>query len=109
MHPELEFLDIKIEDAGNNIFRISLKVHNKGIFSTVSEIGDINSWTRIMRISIEPAKGQTILSGTKVQRISRLEGDRSANFSWLISGNGPVSISAGAVNTGIIKSSIELR
>ena len=41
MHPELEFLDIKTENAGENIFRITLKVHNKGIFATCAEIGEI--------------------------------------------------------------------
>ena len=75
MHPELEFLDIKTENAGENIFRVSLNVHNKGIFSTCAEVGDINIFTRIMRISLEPGKGQSLISGEKVQRIRRLEGD----------------------------------
>ncbi len=37
MHPELEFLDMKTENAGDNIFRITLKVHNKGVFATCAE------------------------------------------------------------------------
>jgi len=109
MHPELEFLDIKSENAGDNIFRITLNVHNKGIFSTCAEVGNINTFTRIMRISLDPAKGQTILSGEKVQRINRLEGDSSAEFSWLITGKGLVKVTAGALNTGTITSSIELK
>ena len=86
MHPELEFLDIKTENAGENIFRISLKLHNKGIFATCAEAGRNNMWTRIMRISLEPGTGQSILSGEKVQRVDRLEGDATAEFSWLING-----------------------
>jgi hypothetical protein len=109
MHPELEFLDIKTENAGENIFRITLKVHNKGIFSTCAEIGDFNMWTRIMRISVEPGKGQSLISGDKVQRIKRLEGDQSAEFTWLVNGKGSLKITAGALNTGTIKSTIELR
>jgi hypothetical protein len=109
MHPELEFLDIKIENSGENIFRISLNVHNKGIFSTCAEVGDINIFTRIMRISVEPGKGQSLISGEKVQRIRRLEGDASAEFSWMISGKGPVNITAGALNTGTITSAIDLK
>ncbi|MCX6321262.1 MAG: M14 family metallopeptidase [Bacteroidia bacterium] len=109
MHPELEFLDIKTENAGENIFRISLKLHNKGIFSTCAEIGKNNIWTRIMRISLEPVVGQSFLSGQKVQRINPLEGDQSVEFSWLINGKGPVKVTAGALNTGTITATIELK
>lgn len=109
MHPELEFLDVTAEDQGDNIYRLSLKVHNRGLLATSTEAGDNNIWTRIMRITIECGRNQKLLSGRKVQRIQRLEGDRSAEFSWLISGKGTVKITAGAVNTGIITTTRELK
>ena len=109
MHPELEFLDIKTENAGENIYRITMKVHNKGIFATCTEAGDQNIWTRIMRISVEPGTGQTLLSGQKVQRIQRLQGDESAEFSWLVSGKGNISIKAEAANTGTISTAVVLK
>jgi hypothetical protein len=109
MHPELEFLDIKVEDAGEDIFRLSLKVHNKGIFATCTEAGESNIWTRIMRIAAEPSKSQTILSGLKIQRVNRLEGNASAEFTWLISGRGSLRVTAGSVNTGQISTTIELK
>ena len=109
MHPELEFHDIKIEDAGENIFRLSLKVHNKGVFATNTEIGDPNIWTRVMRLTLELSKGQTILSGLRVQIIQRLQGDESAEFSWLISGKGKAIITAGAANTGMVTTSADLK
>jgi hypothetical protein len=109
MHPELEFLDIRTENVGENIFRLSLKLHNKGIFSTCAEIGENNIWTRIMRISLEPRKGQSLLSDQKVQRVDPLEGNESAEFSWLINGKGEVKITAGAVNTGTVSATIELK
>jgi len=109
LHPELEFVDIDTEHAGDNIYRVTLKVHNKGVFATCTEAGDQNVWTRIMRITLEPSKDQTIISGLKVQRIERLQGDESAKFSWLISGKGPLIITAGAVNTGIVNTRIELK
>jgi hypothetical protein len=109
MHPELEFIDVDTEKAGDDIFRVSLKVRDKGIFATVTEAGESNSWTRIMRISAGTAKGQEILSGRKVQRISRLTGGQFAEFSWLVSGRGPVTITAGAINTGIISTTVNLK
>jgi hypothetical protein len=109
MHPELEFLDVKIENTGENIYRLTMKVHNKGIFATCAEIGDPFIWTKIMRITLNPAKGQIIQSGLKVQRIQRLQGDESAEFTWLISGKGPAGVTAGSANTGIINTTIELK
>jgi hypothetical protein len=109
MHPELELLDIKTENRGENIFRVSLKLHNKGIFATCAEIGNNNMWTRLMRISLETGKEQSFLSGQKVQRLNRLEGDQSEEFSWLISGKGTVKVTAGAINTGTVTETIELK
>lgn len=109
MHPELEFLDVAVENKGDNIFRLSLKIHNKGIFATCTEAGEPNIWTRLMRLSLETNKNQEFLSGQRVQRIPRLEGGASTEFSWLIMGKGTVKISAGAVNTGIVNTSVELR
>jgi hypothetical protein len=109
MHPELEFLDAKVENVGENIFRVSVKVHNKGIFATCAEAGDNNQWTRIMRISLETATGQTFLSGQKVTRIQRLEGDKAAEFNWLVSGKGTIKCTAGALNVGTITTSLELK
>jgi len=109
MHPELEFLDIKVENTGNNIFRLSLKIHNKGVFASCTEIGDGNIWTKIMRLTAEPSKGQSIVSGLRVQRIQRLQGDESAEFSWLISGKGRVALTAGSPITGQVNISADLK
>jgi hypothetical protein len=109
MHPELEFIDQKVENLGENIYRVTIKVHNKGQFATCAEVGDNNQWTRIMRITAEPAKDQKFLSGLKVQRIQRLEGDKSSDFSWLVSGKGTLKLTAGALNVGTIITSIELK
>ncbi len=109
MHPELEFLDVNVEDKGENIYRLTLKVHNKGIFATSTEAGASNMWTRIMRLNLETSKNQKFLSGQPIQRISRLEGGSSAEFSWLIMGKGSVKITAGAVNTGTVSTSVELK
>jgi hypothetical protein len=62
-----------------------------------------------MRISLEPGKGQSLVSGLKVQQANRLEGDQSAEYSWLLTGKGSVKVTAGALNTGIITSNIELK
>jgi hypothetical protein len=109
MHPELVFSDVKVENAGGNLFRVSLKIVNMGVFATMAEAGEMNMWTRLPRISLETGKNQEVLSGRKVQRIGRLTGGQSAEFSWLISGTGQLKITAGAVNTGTINTSLQLK
>lgn len=109
MHPELEFLDIKTVNTGENIFRVTLKIHNKGVFATCAEVGDINSWTRVMRLSFEPGKDISVLSGAKVQRLSRMQGNQTAEFSWLVNGKGSVKVTAGALNVGTITTTIDLK
>jgi len=109
MHPELEFLDIKTVNTGENIFRVTLKVHNKGVFATCSEIGDMNSFTRLMRLTFEPGNNISMLSGLKVQRIMRLQGDQAVEYSWLVNGKGSVKVTAGALNVGTITTTIDLK
>jgi hypothetical protein len=109
MHPQIEFTDTKIENRGDNLFSISVRIHNKGIFATMADAGTINQWTRMMMLNMEPDKEQTILSGAKIQRIGRLEGGDTAEFEWLVSGKGRVALTAGAVNVGIIKTTLELK
>ena len=109
MHPELEFLDVNVENIGDNLFRLTLKVHNKGIFATCAEAGAMNMWTRLMNIRLEISKNQKFISGQKLQRLPRLEGDKSVELSWVILGKGTVKITAGAINTGVIATSTELK
>jgi hypothetical protein len=109
LHPQLEFLDIKTEKKGEGIFRITLKLHNSGQFATLPKIGEENMYTRIMRITAGIKGSQAILSGPKVQQVNRLEGGQSAEFSWLVSGSGQVKITAGALNTGMATTTVELR
>lgn len=109
LHPGLVFTDVKTEQAGSGLYRVSLKVINKGVFATMAEAGEMNSFTRLMRISLETGKNQEVISGRKVQRMGRLAGGESAEYSWLVSGNGPVRIIAGSVNTGIVSTTLDLK
>ncbi len=109
MLPELEFLDVKTEDEGENIFRLTLKVHNKGIF------GNKYRSRRTKYLDKDNETGNGAFRRTNhSQRIkgsedSEASGDETAEFSWLISGRGRVSISAGSANVGQITTSIDLR
>jgi hypothetical protein len=109
MHPELEFLNIETVNVDENVFRITLMLHNKGLFATIPEVALNNQWTRIIQLALEKGSGQEIISGQKVQRIERLEGGESKTFSWLVSGKGTLKITAGALNTGTIVTTVNLK
>ena len=108
-HPELELIGLNIEKTDDNLWRVSVKAHNSGIFATCSEIGDKNKFTRRAQLTIDTAKEQIIISGQRRQALPRLEGNQAEEYSWLIMGKGNITITAGAVNCGISAIKAELK
>ncbi|MBE0674671.1 MAG: peptidase [Bacteroidales bacterium] len=109
MHPELEITDLRVENTGGDIFRVTLSVRNKGIFPTMAEIGSPNRFVRIPRVALTLEPKQTLITGTKVQQMRRLEGNSSSEYSWLIRGKGNISVKAGDVTCGTATISANLR
>jgi hypothetical protein len=109
MHPSLELLDLNVEKLDNNIFRITVKVHNKGVFSTSSKLGEAVKWVRKMRIELKSDNEFSLLSGRAIESFARLNGDETREKSWLVMGKGKYSIIAGAVNSGTAEISFELK
>ncbi len=109
MHPEIEIKDLLIENTGGDIFRVTLKVHNKGHFATMAEIGAPNRFVRQPRVALTIDSKQTVITGTKVQSMRRLEGNGSVEYSWLIRGKGTISVKAGDVNCGTATVKAELK
>lgn len=100
LHPDPELTDLKVEKIEKDIYRVSVKLHNRSVFATTNELGDRNSWNRKMVISIDAKNDISLLAGKKREIIDRLKGDETVTFSWIIKGKGEFSITAGAVNTG---------
>lgn len=109
LHPDVELLDLKTEKLEKDIYRVSVTLHNKGIFSTTSELGDYNKWMRKMKVELKSASDFELMSGRKIEITDRLKGDESREYSWLIHGKGDFTISAGAVNCGIDKISFTIK
>jgi hypothetical protein len=109
MHPEIEIKDLLIENTGGDIFRVTLKVHNKGHFATMAEIGTPNRFVRQPRVALTLESKQTVITGTKVQTMRRLDGNGSAEYSWLIRGKGTISVKAGDINCGIATIKADLK
>jgi hypothetical protein len=102
-------VDVKVEKIDKDVFRISAKLHNKGVFATINQMGERNSWVRMMTIELTSQNDLTFLSGQKKEITDRLRGDESREYRWLVRGNGTVTITAGAVNCGFSKATVELK
>jgi hypothetical protein len=109
MHPAVEISDLVIENPGGDLFRVTLKVGNSGLFPTMPEMGVRNSYTRLPRVKLTLDSKQTLITGTEVQQMARIEGYSSVEYSWLIRGKGTISVSAGDVNCGTATISANLK
>ena len=109
LHPELEMIDLKTEKLDKDLFRVTVKLHNKGVFATTSQMGDRVKWMKKLKVELKSDSDFSLASGKKIIIADRLRGDESREYSWLIMGRGDFSISAGAVNCGMDEISFTLR
>lgn len=109
LRPDVQITDLKVENTGGDIFRLSLKVVNNGLFPTMAEIASPNRFVRVPRVTLTIEPKQTVITGTKVQQMRRLEGNSSSEYTWLIRGKGAVSIKAGDIACGIATVKTDLK
>lgn len=94
MAPIVQLINVQTEAVGK-LTRVKVSVYNSGTFATQSELGERVRWLPKIRIDATPAKGQTIISGKKIQLLDRLKADGSHEVEWLIQGKGDFQIKAG--------------
>ncbi len=109
LHPEPELLDLKTEKLDKDLFRVTVTLHNKGVFATTSQMGEMVKWMRKMRVELKSGSEFSLSGGKKIIIDDRLRGDESREYRWLIRGKGEFTISAGAVNCGIDEINFTLR
>lgn len=108
MKPSVEILNVKTEELGRQLFRITADIKNSGILPTVSQIGERLRWVQKAVIRLETADNQNVISGKTIEVLSAIEGGRIETRSWLIRGKGRVRLRAGAENTGFDEIMINL-
>lgn len=104
--PTHEVFDQKVEKLGNNVYRITIKASNKGFLPSYSEINDKLKFTSRIRTKIILNNNQKMLSGRKVQLQNALLPNQTIEHTWLVSGNGKLTIETGCATTGY--STVEL-
>ncbi|HET8864918.1 MAG TPA: M14 family metallopeptidase [Gracilimonas sp.] len=107
MKPNVKLVNFETEEAGRNLTRISVDVHNSGIFPTASRLGERTDWVKEVVVKLDLSDDLEIVSGDVQDIIEAIEGDGTVKKTWLVRGSGSFTITAGAPNTGI--STIEQR
>jgi hypothetical protein len=107
--PKIETSIPLVEKLDNNLFRITIKVVNKGMLPTYAEIGDKVRFVSRMKTEIKLSGNQKMVSGRKYFLRNALQPDESEEYSWLVSGSGTATISTGCATTGIKEIKVELK
>jgi len=100
MRPDLTFENVRIENAGRDLTRVTLDLHNRGILPTSTELGQRTKWVKPVNVRLEAGGSIEVVSGKPVFQIDRIEGDSSQKISWLVRGRGLLKITAGTPAAG---------
>jgi hypothetical protein len=107
--PKIETSVPVVEKLDANLFRITIKVANKGMLPTYAEIGDKIRFISRMKTEIKLNGNQQMVSGRKYFLRNTLQPDESEEYSWLVSGSGTATIATGCATTGIKEIKVELK
>jgi hypothetical protein len=98
--PELDIVNLKTENAGGALTRITVDIINKGALASHSKLGEKSYWVKRINVKLNTSGNQSVISGKKIQVLNALEGYGSQQLSWLVKGSGKLSIEAGSPTTG---------
>ncbi|HEY0678730.1 MAG TPA: M14 family metallopeptidase [Chitinophagaceae bacterium] len=106
--PETDIINVRTEKVNAGLTRVTLDVINKGALASHSKLGERSYWVKRINVKVNTTGNQSVISGRKTQLLNSLEGYGSQQLSWLIKGNGKLSIEAGSPTTGTKKIEINL-
>lgn len=107
--PKIETNVPEVEKIKENLYRVTIKVANKGLLPTYTEIGDKIRFISKMKTEILLQKNQSMVSGRKYFIRNSMQADESEEYSWLISGAGKVTITTGCATAGFKKVIADLK
>jgi hypothetical protein len=109
LQSDVKLINLTSETVGKGMTRITVDVYNAGALPTHSDMGARSRWLRPIRVELKLANGQEVISGRRILTISKLDGDASEQFTWLVKGKGSVDIEAGAPHAGTDKMTVNLK
>jgi hypothetical protein len=106
--PEVDIVNLKTEPLNNGLSRVTITIHNKGLFPTVTDVAKSNYWVKLVKVNVNVSSGQSLVSGHKITLLPTLKGGEHQELTWLIQGKGKITIEAGAPQTGTKKIDVNL-
>lgn len=100
MAPKVDLVNVKTEKVADGLTRITLKVMNTGDLPTYTKVGDRSYFLKKILVKVNITANQTVVSGRKTQTIESIQGKENKELTWLIKGNGKITIDAGSPTTG---------
>ena len=105
--PKLEFHNLKVESLKGGLKRISVDLLNSANLPTHSQLGERSRWLQKIRIELSASKKE-ILAGNKIELVSKMDAFETKTLSWIVKGNGKLTLEAGAPHTGFVELNINL-
>lgn len=100
MAPQINLINLKSEKVGDGLTRITLTVMNDGDLPTYTKIGDRSYFLKKIVVKLNMNNNQTVISGRKTQSLESIQAKGFKELTWLIKGNGKITIDAGSPTTG---------
>lgn len=100
MAPEINLINLKSEKVGDGLTRVTLTVMNDGELPTYTKIGDRSYFLKKIVVKLNTNNNQTVISGRKTQSLESIPAKGFNELTWLIKGNGKITIDAGSPTTG---------
>lgn len=106
--PDLQVLETKTERVSSELTRVTMTLHNRGKLPTASRLGERTRWVRDVKVELQTSEGNSIVSGKPVTYYDAIGADESREISWLIRGDGDLTIHVGAPQTGFSTNTISI-
>lgn len=98
--PVVSLSNVRTEQVDDNLWRVKATVVNTGMMPTASQVGNDFNWVKRLRVELELADGQALSTGRPIYLYPAMDSGESRELSWLVRGNGTVTLSAGAPHLG---------
>jgi hypothetical protein len=105
--PKLEFHNLKVESLKGGLKRITVDLLNNANLPTHSQLGERSRWLQKVKIELNASKNK-ILAGNQIELVSKMDAYETKSLSWIVKGNGNLTLKAGAPHTGFVELNINL-
>jgi hypothetical protein len=110
--PRIDVQNLKVEHLHDNVYRVTLNVLNQGFLPTNTQIGIRNKWCPKIKLALDLADNQELVSGRVLQFIDMIDGSGgSEEISWMVMGRkgDTLKIKVGSPMTGTILKNVKLQ